>query len=351
MALESSGALSIGGSTLGRSINLEIGRVSTATSSLNETQLRELAEILSGTISIADFYGKASIAPPPSIEYLIVGGGGGGGSDSSRYFGCGGGGGGGVLTGTLATTSSVTLNITVGSGGAENTNGNPSSIDTLVAFGGGYGGTNSRSPGNGGSGGGAGYRRSIAGIGTLGQGHNGGNSGGYYYGAAVGAGGGGASAIGNNAGTKYPGAYPNVGGNGGLGFLSSISGTAKRYGGGGGGGAYIPNTYDIDSSEGGNGGTTNIWRGNGSGTEYNERNSPTFFQAGNGEANTGEGGGGGGGGSYTANYHAGSGGSGVVIIRYLDIYRDASDTTGSPTVTTSGGYKIYKFTNSGSITF
>jgi hypothetical protein len=41
----------------------------------------------------------------------------------------------------------------------------------------------------------------------------------------------------------------------------------------------------------------------------------------------------------------------VVIIRYLDSYSVASNTTGSPNVTVSGGYKIYKFTSSGTITF
>jgi hypothetical protein len=40
-----------------------------------------------------------------------------------------------------------------------------------------------------------------------------------------------------------------------------------------------------------------------------------------------------------------------VIIRYLDVYSAAVSTTGSPTVTTSGGYRIYTFTGSGSITF
>jgi hypothetical protein len=39
-----------------------------------------------------------------------------------------------------------------------------------------------------------------------------------------------------------------------------------------------------------------------------------------------------------------------VIIRYPDTFIAASSTTGSPVVTT-GGYRYYKFTASGSITF
>jgi hypothetical protein len=46
-----------------------------------------------------------------------------------------------------------------------------------------------------------------------------------------------------------------------------------------------------------------------------------------------------------------SGGSGIVILRYADTYPAATSTTGSPTITVSGGYRIYKFTASGSITF
>ena len=68
-----------------------------------------------------------------------------------------------------------------------------------------------------------------------------------------------------------------------------------------------------------------------------------------GTANTG---GGGGGGSYDGvNRAGGAGGSGIVIIRYADSFNAATSTTGSPTVTVAGGYRVYQWTSSGSITF
>jgi hypothetical protein len=71
-----------------------------------------------------------------------------------------------------------------------------------------------------------------------------------------------------------------------------------------------------------------------------------YANAGSGVANSGSGGGGA---AYTGT--AGSGGSGVVIIRYPSGYAAAASTTGSPTITNTGGYRTYKFTSSGSITF
>jgi hypothetical protein len=61
---------------------------------------------------------------------------------------------------------------------------------------------------------------------------------------------------------------------------------------------------------------------------------------------------GGGGGSGLSTPDEGqTGGSGIVIIRYADSFALAASTTGSPTQTTTGGYNIYTFTGSGSITF
>jgi hypothetical protein len=39
------------------------------------------------------------------------------------------------------------------------------------------------------------------------------------------------------------------------------------------------------------------------------------------------------------------------MIRYSDSFAAAASTTGSPTVTVSGGFRLYKFTANGSITF
>jgi len=66
MTLNSTGALSIGGSTTGQSINLELGRSATATSNLNETDLRTLAGVASGAISISNFYGKSNADYTPN---------------------------------------------------------------------------------------------------------------------------------------------------------------------------------------------------------------------------------------------------------------------------------------------
>jgi len=58
------------------------------------------------------------------------------------------------------------------------------------------------------------------------------------------------------------------------------------------------------------------------------------------------GGGGGGGGGNVAN--GGAGGKGVVILR-TSINSVVATTTGSPTISTSGNYRIYTFNDSGTI--
>jgi hypothetical protein len=105
---------------------------------------------------------------------------------------------------------------------------------------------------------------------------------------------------------------------GGAGNFSSISGSSVGYAGGGAG---VGNDTTYGGGRGGSvvtAGTTNT---------------------------------GGGGGALVNGSPAGNGGSGVVIIRYSNTFPDAAATTGSPTLTNTGGFKIYRWTASGSITF
>ena len=265
--------------------------------------------------------------PTPTVEYLVLAGGGGGGD-------IGGGGAGGYRTGTgLAVSSGSAITVTVGTGGAGGTSaGGTSGIDsvfsTITSTGGGGGG-GVGIPGNGksgGSGGGAGvYAGGAYPSGTIGagntpvtspsQGFSGGLSPG---GGSGGGGGGGAGRLG------YDGA--GAGAAGGSGATSTISGTSTVYAGGGGG------------SQGGTGG------GSGSGGVGGTGGGA----AGAGAANRG---GGGGAGWYGNGIIGGAGGSGIVILRYADTFDAATATTGSPTITVGGGYRVYKFTSSGSITF
>jgi hypothetical protein len=250
---------------------------------------------------------------PTSVEYLVVAGGGGGGT----YRG-GGGGGGGISYSTNAGVSpSTAYTITVGGGGtgvssttqAIGNNGSNSSISgsgftTVTSLGGGGGGGGTLAGSAGGAGGGGGTSgtnvASAGGAGTIGQGNNGGAgfTVGGTGGSLAGGGGGGANAT-------------SSGGAGGAGGLYAISGTYTYYAGGGGGSAGT-------SAGGGTGGTGGLG-GGGTGGSYPAAGT-------SGTTNTG----GGAGGTWFGE-GANNGGSGIVIVRYLDSYAELT-TTGSPTV-------------------
>jgi len=243
-------------------------------------------------------------AKPTEVQYLVVAGGGSGGM---TYAG-GGGGAGGLLTGIVPVTAGSSYTVTVGAGGsgASGSNSVFGSI-TTTGGGGGNGWNNNGSSGGSGGGGGGGTNTHPASQGVFGQG----NASGIAFGALSysGAGGGGAGTVGLNTNSLRAG-------NGGAGIASAISGTVTTYAGGGGGGVYATATT---AGSGGVG-------GGGSGG-YSSSISPT-----SGTANTG----GGGGGSGDPPGTTASGGSGIVIVSYPDIYAAATSTTGSPTVSTSG---------------
>ena len=127
-----------------------------------------------------------------------------------------------------------------------------------------------------------------------------------------------------------------LGSNGAGGNGSSTSG-----GSGGAGGPGSPN-----SGAGGPGVTLTI---TGSSVTY-AAGSPgvsNYADYGPGAANTGNGGGGTGQFTYTAEN---SGGSGIVVIAYPDTF-GAATCTGTYDEPTRTGYRVYRFTGSGTITF
>jgi hypothetical protein len=225
--------------------------------------------------------------PILTIEYLVVAGGGGGGRGVANTYGGGGGGAGGYLTGTLNIGSSFT--VTVGAGGASETNGINSVCSSIISIGGGGAAPGSGNGQNGGSGGGAGYGGALGGTGTAGpprQGFNGGGSGsntGSYGGGAGSAGGGYGSASG-------------------FGLNNYISGTLTTYASGG---------RPSDST--------------------------------NGTANTGNGGDGRPASGNTSGF---LGGSGIVIISYVDTFPALTNIAAGLTYTqpTKAGYRVYRFT-------
>lgn len=281
-------------------------------------------------------YTWTSPASVTSLQFLIIGGGGGGGS---RHSG-GGGAGGMLMSSAFTVTPLADYTISVGAGGAGLADGtpgcgnagSPSTFGIITANGGGPG-CNPDLSTAGGSSGGTGNISSTPAAATPGS--VGGTSltnavtymrvtgygkrGGYGWStncqsdivdeAWCGGGGGGAGSAGVDASTEGAGA-------GGAGLLNEITGSSKRYAGGGGGSGGRSGACGGVGADGGPGGTG----GGGKGGGYNTQ----VTQAGNGTANTGSGGGGG---TFcgSTNYPGGSGGSGIVIVRWTP------DTT-APTV-------------------
>jgi hypothetical protein len=233
--------------------------------------------------------GTLTVTTGGEVDYLVVAGGGGG-------AGYGGGGAGGYRTGATFITTD-TYSIVIGAGGVgragttdSSSNGNNSVFSTITSIGGGNGGSGAGIAGLGGGSGGGGSFGSVAGgAGTEGQGFAGGTGG---PGASVfSAGGGGGASEAGQIGQAQ------IGGVGGAGASSAISGTSQLYAGGGGGGHFAGSGSNAAGGAGG-GGTGGK---NGTGRTA-------------GAANTG----GGGGGHGSTNLAGEAGGSGIVIIRYID---------------------------------
>lgn len=230
-----------------------------------------------------------------SCDLIAVAGGASGGENN------GGGGAGGLLPLTSQSLTAIAYTVTVGAGGAGQpaasgnggVNGNNSQFGALTAaVGGGKGGSAGSTQvegGDGGSGGGAKSSGTTVGLGTVGQGNNGG-AGTYNSGNFPGGGGGGAGAVGGSAPNN---STAGSGGNGVNTYSSWASatntGVSGFYAGGGGAGTFSGGTLGNGGAGGGGAATVS------------------------GIANTG---GGGGGGRRVPNVGSGSGGSGIVIVRY-----------------------------------
>jgi len=289
---------------------------------------------------------------PADVEYLVVAGGGGGGYE-------GGGGAGGFRTNQSGhplspgnpsfTVTTTSYPVQIGAGAASQFspalggNGTDSSFGPITSKGGGGAGKyNTISGSDGGSGGGGfssgggggfGYNPStpapvLSGVPlpspyNITQGNNGGTSagGGGGAGGAGSTGPGGKGGIGTRtsiAGPSYPIGTPGPGGDGG--YLA-------------GGGSGAPGSASPGESAGPDGG------GGGYGY-YSGFNNPLIH----GQGSTG--GGGGGGWSGSGNTLQGSGGSGIVVVRYQIGQLTAAKATGGA-ISYYNGKTIHTFTNSG----
>lgn len=146
------------------------------------------------------------------------------------------------------------------------------------------------------------------------------------------------------------------------GSSTGLSSLTNRASGGGAGAANADPSVSNNAGAGGNGATTPTAGAAGIGITYSITGSPVIYATGgagattatdqngaNGAANTGNGGGGAG--RATAGTSTGGlGGSGVVILAYPDSYAPATSVTGTYDQPSRPGWRVYRFTGSGSIT-
>jgi hypothetical protein len=262
-----------------------------------------------------------------TVDYLVVAGGAGGAGNAGNLDGAGAGGAGGYResSGTASGSYSVSplgagvsalpvtvtsYPITVGGGGTASAPtaggvGSNSIFSTITSAGGGSGARSPGFGGNGGSGGGA-VNCCSGGTGNTPptsppQGNPGGD--GINSGSSGGGGGGGATVAGAQ-GTLSP----LRGGTGGAGATTSISGSPTAYAGGGGGAGYVGGSNPAPNS----GAPGGIGGGGSGGSNPPVPHTP--FDGQNATANTG--GGGGGAANSGSAQTGGTGGSGIVIVRY-----------------------------------
>jgi hypothetical protein len=297
--------------------------------------------------NLSQFFGSGGGTIP--IEVCLIGGGGGGGCDSTYSPG---GGAGQFRYLLINVNKGVQYDITIGLGGSGGdvnhspnppSNGSPTYFGAYFADGGnGYGRPKTFGSTAGVAPGSTPSTTILASIQTT-DGlslQNSGNAG--FFGTEydvvtfnpdgpIGGGGGGAG--GPQPVVRVGSQFSGTSGNGHLGISLSIIGypTLRVCGGGGGGGGSTNQSVRGSAVDGGGDG----------GSSLNPARS--------GDANTG-GGGGGGHTSYTAFPGGGDGGSGLVIVRYPNIYPEAT-VNNNFTTPAQSGFRVYRWNNSGSITF
>lgn len=255
---------------------------------------------------------------PPEVSYLVLAGGGGantgGGGGAGGYRSSWNGetsGGGAAAESALTLDFGTAYTVTVGGGGGTAGYGNPSTLASITSTRGGYGPSvapNDVAGGPGGSGGGgsagAGANPGApGGSGTANQGYAGGPAGSNGGPGRCPSGGGGGAAQAGRVGTCYDSNRSW----GGAGRASTITGSSVTRGRG----------------------------GDGSGV-------PGPLGATTGQANSGSG----------ARYNGYNGGSGLVVMRFLDVYNPTVSAGLAYSNTTSGGDRILTFTSgSGTVTF